>query len=481
MQNSIFTEPVAAVSSSKRNGQIAAFMKAYEVAEKFNQHITLNKIISDVCNYGFQSRSLKAEKRFEGQTWEKIRTQFPMILSEIMNEKQQAEIFSQFMKKCKPETKHAINKVLTEKISSSPAPIAAAVIVRTEPTTKTEIKTEPKTEPTMNLINPTAAAQAVKLDTVKANGNLAAGLTFNLPFGEMIETGINQVLPSIVENLIESYEERFNAAVKQEAAKQNPTVFNLNGVQLGTVSGKLHKEFPKMMRKLMSRKQIFLKGPSGSGKSFTAEQLAEACGDQNRFYQITVTEGTTANDFTGRMNAQGEFMTTPFVEAFENGGTCLIDEVDNGDPNSLVSVNNALTNGILNVPYRIGNTQIKRHPDFKLIATANTWGQGNDGNFVARNPLDEAFLKRFEGAFFEINFDTELEAELLAEAPELLEKMWALRSNIDEARLQRTIATRDLIFALTDYKSGEPINEILVDFVVRFTDYEKEKALKGLI
>jgi len=91
-------------------------------------------------------------------------------------------------------------------------------------------------------------------------------------------------------------------------------------------------------------------------------------------------------------NANGTDHRTPLWEAYEGGGVVLLDEVDNGNPNLLAALNSALSNG--HCVFGSG-TVVERHPDFRVVATANTAGLGPENGFIGRNGVDLATRDRF--------------------------------------------------------------------------------------
>ena len=81
-----------------------------------------------------------------------------------------------------------------------------------------------------------------------------------------------------------------------------------------------------------------------------------------------------------------------FREAYENGGVFHFDEVDNSHPSVLAVINAALANGHMAFP----DGMVKRHPDFRCVASANTYGNGPDRAYVGRQAMDMATKDRFE-------------------------------------------------------------------------------------
>jgi ATP-dependent Lon protease len=148
-----------------------------------------------------------------------------------------------------------------------------------------------------------------------------------------------------------------------------------------------HKNLPSLLKILSHHLNVSLVGPSGSGKTHAARQCAEAL--RVDFYFT----GAIANEYklTGYMDAKGEYVTTEFRKAYENGGLFLFDEIDASFPQAVLAFNAALANDFMDFP----DNQVKKHKDFYCIAAANTIGQGADRQYVGRNQLDAASLDRF--------------------------------------------------------------------------------------
>lgn len=153
---------------------------------------------------------------------------------------------------------------------------------------------------------------------------------------------------------------------------------------------------------------VWLAGPAGSGKTTACAKVAEAL--NLPFYPLSVGGQTTKSDLLGFIDATGTYCKAlPVVrQAFEHGGLLLIDEIDAANPNVLTILNALLANGHCSFP----DKRVDRHPDFRCIAAANTFGRGADRQYVGRNPIDAATIDRF--AFVEFNYDEQLE---LAIAP----------------------------------------------------------------
>jgi len=165
----------------------------------------------------------------------------------------------------------------------------------------------------------------------------------------------------------------------------------------------MHHRFPHLLAAVSARVNVMLVGPAGSGKTTAAKKAAEALGLP--FYG-TGAIGTKF-ELSGFIDAQGRIISTDFRKAFTEGGVFLFDEMDGSLPAALLSFNSALANDWYDFP---GGVQ-QRHPDFRVIAGANTYGTGADRQYVGRNQLDAASLDRY--ATLNWDYDEALEASFV--------------------------------------------------------------------
>lgn len=206
----------------------------------------------------------------------------------------------------------------------------------------------------------------------------------------------------------------------------------------------LPKEFDTIKQLAEMRKNILLVGPAGCGKTTTAKILSDVMG--LRFGSIGCSGSTTESHFFGKgtpniQKGTTDFHGTEFLECFEKGGVYVIDEIDAMDSNVLLSLNTALANGYCSVPNRVKNPRAEMHKDFICIATANTFGKGANRVYSGRNQLDEASLSRFRIGMIETYYDKEIERALCPDQ-DLLDLLWAIRSDIEKAGLRRVMDTR---------------------------------------
>lgn len=173
--------------------------------------------------------------------------------------------------------------------------------------------------------------------------------------------------------------------IRVEMARASGEVVALQGAQ--------HPKAAILARAMAARMtngyvpNIWIFGPTGSGKTHAAHQVADAMG--LKFYLHGAM--SMAHELMGFVDAAGNYHRTPFRDAFEHGGVALLDECDSYDQQVTLTANAALANGVASFP----DGMIKRHPDCIVLAAGNTTGNGATADFVGRNKLDAAFLSRF--------------------------------------------------------------------------------------
>lgn len=208
-----------------------------------------------------------------------------------------------------------------------------------------------------------------------------------------------------------------------------------------------HPRFDWIIKLAKAGKPILLVGPAGCGKTHTGEQLARALGHfPDRFGIVSCSPAMTERHFLGRTipnitTGEELYRCSKFVEIFENGGTFVLDELDNSDPSVLLCLNAALANGRLPVPDRLEKPVAIRHPDFVLVAAANTKGEGADRQYTGRARLDEASLDRFRVGRIQCDYVPAVERVLCPDdALYALLKGW--RKAIKDHGLEAVLSTR---------------------------------------
>jgi cobaltochelatase CobS len=208
----------------------------------------------------------------------------------------------------------------------------------------------------------------------------------------------------------------------------------------------------------------FITGPAGSGKTFTAQQCAKAL--QLPFYALSLSAQTTQSQIFGYMNANGNFVETDFYKAFTQGGVFCFDEIDNGNANVLAAINSALSNGICS----FANGMQEKHQDFKVVATANTIGNGATAQYVGRNQIDKATLDRFQIVFYD--YDPTLELMMCNNRKDIYSMVTHARELLKNTKAVVSPRATAAIYKLTS--AGMDINEAFeLSVVNKLSDNEK--------
>lgn len=205
----------------------------------------------------------------------------------------------------------------------------------------------------------------------------------------------------------------------------------LDGEKVQLPPGTRHVVFEKVLKIVAAGLNLYLVGPAGSGKTTVGEQVAEALGTQFEFNGAI----TSKFELFGFKDANGTYHETAFRRAFEFGGVYLADEVDAWLPQPLLALNAALANGYADFP----DGMVRKHPNFRMIAAANTWGQGADRQYVGRNQLDAASLDRF--VFLPMEYDTQLELAISGN-PEWARRVQQIRAAVFATDTRMVVSPR---------------------------------------
>ena len=153
------------------------------------------------------------------------------------------------------------------------------------------------------------------------------------------------------------------------------------------VEGLNHRVMPYVIELLAAGVMPYIVGPAGSGKTTMAENCAAALGLD--FYSTGAV--VQKYELTGFQNVDG-YHESQFYKAYKFGGLFLFDELDASSPAAIVAFNAALENGHWACP---SGEMVMKHKDFKVIASANTFGGGSNLLYVGRNRLDGSTVDRF--------------------------------------------------------------------------------------
>jgi len=282
-------------------------------------------------------------------------------------------------------------------VIEEPAVIEEPVVVETTPTPETF---ERELEIAKTELSYYTDREKVKAELLEKYGVMGAEI-FEAAAKYADTEGIDEARleKKFMARMIDEVNARINA--EKEALTQQPAnkleVVSPQGVNV--VNGKTAKNFAIYCNLVQAGKPLYMYGPAGCGKSYTAKQIAEALG----FDYYETSQAMFAHELKGYGDAAGRFVETSFYRAFVNGGVFFLDEVDASAPEALVVLNNAIANKRFDFPV-IGN--VEAHPNFRVIAAGNTRMTGATIEYTARQMQDTSFKNRF---FFEVvTYDREV-------------------------------------------------------------------------
>ena len=197
------------------------------------------------------------------------------------------------------------------------------------------------------------------------------------------------------------------------------------------IKGLTHSAFNSILTLLANGENVLLNGPSGTGKNVLGNQIAEALGLE--FYCTPAIR--QEYKLSGFIDANGNFVETPFYKAWTKGGVYLFDEMDASDATVILNINSALANGYYEFPIGLK----KKHKDFYILGAGNTLGNGGDRIYTAREELDASTIDRF--AVVPFGYDEKLEREL-AGNEDIYKFITAVRKAIDETGLRYVVSMR---------------------------------------
>jgi MoxR-like ATPase len=212
--------------------------------------------------------------------------------------------------------------------------------------------------------------------------------------------------------------------------------------EAGVIKPGKHYAFATLLAVATARIPAMLVGPAGSGKTTAGRQVAETLGLS--FTSESCNPQMTKWDVMGFVGPNGNYVPGVMREAFEHGGVVLLDEMDASNPAVLVSINMLASVSVGETVTFPDGADVPRHPDFILIAGANTFGDGASGEYVGREQLDAATLDRF--ACVEWGYDETLERALAgADAQEWVTFVQAVRAAAKATRAPMLVTPRATI------------------------------------
>lgn len=294
---------------------------------------------------------------------------------------------------------------------------------------------------------------------VYAMGNVQLANLYHAQGGSDKPSEEQRAAAEIFTNIIEAVQigsidpELIRRLVKEEIAKQPSKKLEVISPRGSIVlEGARHYKTETIIKIAAIGHPIMMVGPAGCGKTTIGEHVANAL--QLPFY-VTSTINDT-HELTGFIDGYGKYHDTPFRNAYQKGGVWIADEIDAWDASALLAANSALANGFATFPDL--PEPIQRHPDFRMIATANTFGSGADRVYVGRNELDAASLDRF--ATVDVDYDLTLEQMFAGSNDKWLNHVWKIRKAVTKKKIRHVVSSRAIIMGATALNIGMNWDEV---------------------
>ena len=253
-----------------------------------------------------------------------------------------------------------------------------------------------------------------------------------------------------------------------------------DAVRRGVISNP-HRQLVECLACVLAHGRLYMAGPSGTGKSYAAEQIAQILGRE------FVLQGYDGSMFPERIHgftdANGKFQPGPLTKAYASAAVYCGDEMDKADTTATSSCNQHVN---FNPRIRVGNEDLLKHDDFVFIATGNSAmdGPGGADGEYATEKQSADFVARWEqlGVMVHFDYDPEVESNILGkyahEHPILAEARKNLRDECIDG--SRTIQTRTMQGWTTWRSNGLSVGETVGRICRLWSSTEVRKAWKHL-
>lgn len=163
-----------------------------------------------------------------------------------------------------------------------------------------------------------------------------------------------------------------------------------------------------------SHDALFLSGPTGCGKTSAVFEVAARL--HWPLESVTLSQKSEVSDLIGAHileHGQLRFSYGPLARAMLYGEILLLNEIDLMSPGELAALNDVLEGRALTISANNGEV-IKPHPFFRVVATANSKGLGDEsGAYHGVKLQNQAFLDRWR--FCEVGYPSAAQERLMLE------------------------------------------------------------------
>lgn len=259
--------------------------------------------------------------------------------------------------------------------------------------------------------------------------------------------------PSMTEEQIKDLATRVAEKVAKDVAKdeiedyvEKPTVISIDTKEPRKIDGLIHKAYEEVLRCVLTQRPTYMVGPSGSGKSELAAQIAQAI--EIRLASLCCSATTDEVHFVGRpLLHNGDFAPSPILSGYEAGNYLLfLDELDRVLGAVTTTINTALANGVFPVPLRHDNPMATRGDNVYWLAAGNTDMSGISDRFSA-DKQDGALRNRFRTQMVVVDYDKKLERAIAKGQgfPQVADIVDKAREAIASCRIDDEMGTRQVV------------------------------------
>lgn len=293
------------------------------------------------------------------------------------------------------------------------------------------------------------------------NENNATGMTLGILEQTLATVIADKYVPVIANQVIS----QVNDYVQSNYGRVEQAIsFTFAGNKLEEIT---HDKFETIFQFILADEPVMLVGPAGSGKNHIVQQIAKLANLPFYFTNAVTQE----YKLTGFIDAMGKYHETEFYKAFSGGGIFMLDEMDASIPEVLIILNAAISNRYFDFP----NGRINAHPDFRIIAAGNTFGQGASFQYVGRNQLDGASLNRF--AIIEIGYSKKIENGITNDI-DLVDFIRDFRNACEKSGVNHIVSYREIIRSNKMLQSSLKPVEVFDICLIKNLEKEDLKAIK---
>lgn len=241
---------------------------------------------------------------------------------------------------------------------------------------------------------------------------------------------------------------------------------------------------------------VLFEGPTGTSKTLTSDICCELSG--RKLIRFNINQETKlaylAGQYDRDSNSQGRIFHTkgPFIVAFEEGQTLLLEEIKLANIECLRFIKDSLDSGIINVKLPgMPLKEIHMHENFRLIVTNNPQ---NYNGFISKGfAIDYDFLSRFQAIcfqdftrheLFEIaqGLATQFNYKFPSKLIDILIDFhieWSKRVDYDDTQC---FTVREIIATIHAFANNEdPYDAIMTIYGARYKENKKEELRKLLL